>query len=373
MKELIDEMNDAVSGLLPLKTRHLGNRNNRWLVRSALQKAIRRARTGEALKCAEYLYDFDENYFWRSLATIAIEDIGPTSPIPVTWTLAMNRKSIRDNVLADKLARLLVTFMSQESLHRTRACCELDLGTLWALKESDKALYGYPVKDLLDIVDKDISTNQDLREVFMALALLRGRAPEFHGMKKPEKNPSGVYQALGIMAGKLPKKQARAAMLAYENPMDSMHMAYYPIAMMFHSSQWSVTFTSLKQHDERVLKGLSSVACDMHVPAGKLALKAFYTSLSKDYAGVRAIEGRNAVKAMGSLVFVEEGGLLHRGYSNDSLDTLRREQDYVFARACDCPMDLYPLLRSIVSKEIPRLNDKREWALRIHEKAVANN
>lgn len=70
---------------------------DRWVASSALQKAVRRNREGEALRCARLLVDVDPQRFWRRVTVIAMEDIGVGDIDAVADTvLAARSKAWRD-------------------------------------------------------------------------------------------------------------------------------------------------------------------------------------------------------------------------------------------------------------------------------------
>ena len=65
---LKDHRPEPVEGALP--------NVDRWLAASAMQKAIRRNHTSEALLCAQLLVDVDPQRLWRRIAVTAMEDVG---------------------------------------------------------------------------------------------------------------------------------------------------------------------------------------------------------------------------------------------------------------------------------------------------------
>lgn len=98
-------------------------KDRKWLVRSALQKSIRRGQTEPALRLALALRRIDADYVWKALATIAVEDVGFGCPEAVTLSSFGTLKSFRDRLDADRLLSALVVGMCVAE--KSRTCCEL--------------------------------------------------------------------------------------------------------------------------------------------------------------------------------------------------------------------------------------------------------
>ena len=71
---LVEDNSDLVSGLE-------SGSQDRWLLASALQKAIRRGSVGIAVGTALEVLDLNASYLWRRLCVVALEDIGFGDPL----------------------------------------------------------------------------------------------------------------------------------------------------------------------------------------------------------------------------------------------------------------------------------------------------
>jgi hypothetical protein len=112
---------------------------------------------------------------------------------------------------------------------------------------------------------------------------------------------------------------------------------------------------------EEYVKNVSSAAMDMHTADGKKALMAFHTSLSKRYPIIEQIPKDAAVRALGAVVFVLEGGLVDRRVRSPFLDALKQLQDRELMKGYGVPETIMDEVVGIVGKEFERLNSKRQW------------
>lgn len=67
---------------------------DRWLAASALQKAVRRGKEGEALRCTRLLVDVDPQRLWRRIVVIAMEDVGVADINVVADTVFASRSKV---------------------------------------------------------------------------------------------------------------------------------------------------------------------------------------------------------------------------------------------------------------------------------------
>lgn len=333
--------------------------NDKWPARSALQKAIRRGEHDEALSQAARLWKCDADYTWRALATVAIEDVGFGDPEAVLYAHLGQLKTFRAKLDDGRLLTALVAQMCEAP--KTRSCCELSIAMDWGHESHIKKMVGWSAERLIEVVKAE-----DIGESYGALRVLRGRVPEGEKRGKDDGSLGIVEQH---MMETLPEPFGLAAIHALRRPVDSMSLAFFQTTRLFLevvAADGVEIVEDVFPPSERVGKFFSE-AWDMHTQTGKKALKAFHTSLSKDYAAIKAIPKEKAVKALGAAVFVEEGGLVDRRILGGELFELQQVQDETFLPVYGVPKKLYEEVRQIVRKEIERLNSKRLWALKLGE------
>lgn len=332
--------------------------DDKWLARSGLQKAIRRGQMNEALSLAARLWRIEEDYCWRALATIAVEDIGFGSPEAVLYTHVAQLKTFRNAVDAGRLLTACVAQMCEAP--KSRSCCELSIAMDMSgpMNGHMKAQSHWSNDELLKAFAGD-----DVGNSYGALRIMKGQVPE-GGMPRP-KQQANIDAVEQIMKQDLPEEFATAAIHAMRRPVDSMSLAFYQTTKLFLREPAKVEIVEdVFPPSFRIGKFLTE-AYDLHTRDGKKALKAFYTSLKKGYPELAAIDGSSAVKALGSALFVEEGGLVDRRIMGGDLYDLQEAQDRTFLKAYGVPVEMYDRVRQIVRQEIERLNGKRKWVFEL--------
>ena len=339
-----------------VKVPHDVEMNDKWLARSALQKAIRRGETDEALDQAARLWKIEEDYCWRALAVIAVEDIGFGNPETVLYSHLAQLKTFRNSLDAGRLLTALVASMCAGV--KTRSCCELSIGmdmsgpmigvmkgmSHWSNDELLKAFAG-----------------EDVGASYGALRVLKGQVPE-GGLPRPKQQKN--IDAVEEIMMQLPEPFGLAAVHAMRRPVDTMSLAMFQTTRLFlaaNEKQEVEVVGDVFPTSIRIGK-FKSEAYDMHTQSGKKAIKAFYTSLKKGYPELGAIDGGKAVKALGAAIFVEEGGLEDQRLLGGDLYDLMEVQDTTFLPAYGVPVEMYDRVRQIVRQEFDRLNGKRKWA-----------
>jgi hypothetical protein len=335
--------------------------NDKWLARSALQKAIRRGEHDEALSQAARLWKCDADYCWYALGTVAVEDVGFGSPECVLWSHVGMLKTFRAKLDEGRLLTALVAQMCEAV--KSRSCCEMSIAVDWGAKQAMEEMMHWSSTALLAAVMGD-----DVTKAYAALRILKGWSNQQEGVVKGRDDEDRAA-AEEIMKKQLPEPYATAAIQAYRRPVDSMSIAMFPTTKLFlmeHEQESLEIVEDVFPPSERIGK-FNSEAIDMHTQHGKLALKAFYTSLSKSYPVIEEIPKTKAVKALGAAVFVEEGGLVDRRVMGGGLHQLQVAQDTTFLPIYGVPADHYDEVRKIVRSEIERLNQKRKWAVKLGE------
>jgi len=335
-----------------LGSKCLKDANDKWLVRSAFQKAIRRGQVLTALKMGGYLYNEDPSYFWYSLVTVAYEDIGFAQPQIVVDASSMFRwKTYRKKLDERKEAARLIHAMCVGK--KTRAFCELSLGVDLSIESGSMN-----VDDLVSM-DNDalfgvITTGSNI-ESYLGLLLAYGK------MLPASIARSALRDRLRMeLPGLVDAKYAALVEMSLWMHFDTMTFSTYPLCRGF----ISLDGTCIDEASEPTAKirGVHLEAYDMHNHTGKYALKAFHTSLKKDYDAINCIKGNKAVKALGASVFVLEGGLENNRVMSPELQALKTFQDETFVIGYGVPEEKREDIMQIVAQEMPRLASKRKWA-----------
>lgn len=121
---------------------------DKWLLASAMQKAIRQGNVNDATRAAYGLWCQDRQSFWRRLHVISIEDVGIASPKEVAETLLATSSSIWRRRIGDlnvglhltrKLCEAVKTRVADEVLIQAeRASCHTELRHRLSLMNDDQ-------------------------------------------------------------------------------------------------------------------------------------------------------------------------------------------------------------------------------------------
>jgi hypothetical protein len=350
--EIIQELQAvSVEGSHTFEVLQLTNPDNKWLVRSAFQKAIRRGETERAIRMGGYLYGVDPTYAWQSLAVIAIEDVGFGDLDTVAYSTLTTLKSLRDQLHAELLFGAMIERLC--AADKSRSCCELSLGAEIAEKATFAEFQTMP-DDLL----METMLDNDPKVGYVAASVLRKR------LRK--QGPEVLQPVLEMIRDNLTTdRMRRAAMCSFERTVDGMNLALFPILLWMERGAGKGVMPYVEQAlwpPEEEIMSVSTAAYDMHTLQGKKAIKAFWSTMKKDYPEFETIPGDKVVRAIGSLVFICEGGMLDRRIVNANLWGLKQYQDMNFAIGWGCPAETREILLKIVWENIPLLNEKRKWA-----------
>jgi hypothetical protein len=350
--DVIDEMQDFAlnNGDEHFEPIALKNPNNKWIARSAFQKAMRRGQAERALRYGALLLGADVTYAWSALATVMIEDIGFGDLDGVFYSCITTLKSVRDK-LPDWLMFSALVIHACEA-PKSRSCCELSLGKdIQNVELIPKTAVLYT---LTIMMESPLTTWAERYEATVkARQLCRNNPPEM------------LEGPLGAMMKTLPNpKWKRTAMMSFERPVDSMNHALFSLGVEFTKPEridgLHVVNDTFPPSIE--IMSVGSEAFDMHTKQGKVAIKAFWSELCKINPVFKKIDAAKAVKAVGSLVFIAEGGQVDQRYWNTYLADLKEYQDRNFAIGYGCPEEDWEEMLAVVTENIEILNGTRLWA-----------
>lgn len=328
-------------------------RFDKWIHRSALQKAIRRGQTERALFHASELHAIDPTYAFFSMAIIVVEDIGFGDIDLLSLSTATTMKGLRAKLsLSERELLACMVCMACSAFPKTRVFCELSLGA--EIEQYDLMKRWEVEAGNGELIDELVA--DDPVRSYLASITLRKRI-------KSDSEPMAAIIEHMAKACTLPDDVMLASLLSFERPVDRMHNAVWPVMRRLYTVDEDLEAEPDELPDSLdIVPGLASEALDMHTSIGKRAIKAFYTSASKVYPEVREIDPTKAGKALGALVFIEEGGLVDQRAVTHQLKAWKAYQDTNFAAYYGVPMELYDDLRRILREEMPRLHNKRKWA-----------
>lgn len=355
-QSLIDELNEFAETAPPFTPKPSNNPFEKWLLRSALQKSIRRGRVDKALEYGERLYGLEADYAWYSMSIIVPEDVGLGDPDLLAYSTVNTLKTVTSKAQPKKLFAAQVARAAACPI-KTRSNTELTLLADASEKEFRALASKAPVEELTE----EMFGGEYAPAAAIAASVLRKRC----GADK-----TLMHGILNRMLLEAPNETlARAAMMSFERFSDPINISTYPLVRAMYGTKALPSDVVYEARpdvmpEEIEVKGITCAAYDMHVSTGKKAIKAFCTSLSKRIPLVAEFANKteDVVKALGCLIFFIEGGQVDLRMWSDELQILKDTQDRVVSVDYGVPDEMYEELFKIVAENIDVLNQKRLWA-----------
>lgn len=319
------------------------------LIRSALQKAIRRGHQQDAARLALALFSRRGTYAMRSLLTISLEDVGFGSPEALLWCTAAKSDWFRERVGQRRL--LVAVARELARAPKSRAACDLSFVGDLSFRDHFRAWSQLPYSDLIGHLQ-----NPDPHLAYVSAALLAGTVPR--GVQKPRIGDADLQLTADAIADGLSSRLGRAAAATFLCPLDNMSAA---TAITFKIAQNApdIEVDCRSPATLGTVRGFRSEALDQHVPLGRSALRHFADELRA--LSPLSTHGSAAAFArqVGDAVFLEEGQLLRGQVHCPALDELQRAADDLTLERHGLSSLDAQLLRGQVRDALPRLHEIR--------------
>ncbi|MDH5184455.1 MAG: hypothetical protein OEX12_11260 [Gammaproteobacteria bacterium] len=317
----------------------LKNPNNKWMVRSALQKAVRRRDLPTALNTGGRLFATDEAYFWKSMAIIAIEDVafgdteGSIIALRSTRKTYLKSRAITLGVTNADMAIHLITRLTLAI--KTRICCEIalpnDLTPMVSSEEKETTLallkeISTDTELTFDFTLKDL--REDLTLAYRLTVLANGKAYDLK-----EERPLKNLKALNHLLDLCRPEDLELLNECLSTPIDSMMAAAIPASMLLRQIGDDITIQKDPEFAPpvEVFKGLPDYALDMHTRAGKMAINTLYHQHKEEYPVLQDMGKPSS--GLGAVLFVLEGGVCDQRMRNPLLDGAKLWQDETFIKS----------------------------------------
>ncbi|HTM80195.1 hypothetical protein [Asticcacaulis sp.] len=277
---------------------------DRWIARSALQKAIRRGEADIALAALATLFEAVGEGIWRHLTVIALEDIGAAGIDTVARVVAAGRNRKWRALLGGdwRAASVLVCQMAAER-HCQAACDLLMRLTNDPLREGSRiAAMDRNPADLVDIIRDGDAELMERAEA--ALALGGGLAEE-----QPLHQAAAVFRALeGIGFSSHVFVTCQAAWRLCRNPMALL----LPFIWLEWMKEREVPSTDDLIPETKMIDQVPAYAIDQFTRVGGQVARAFLVRNPALLAMMdsRRIHSASRARIVGDLIFLNEGGLV---------------------------------------------------------------
>jgi hypothetical protein len=301
---LVEEKSDLVCGLE-------SGSQDRWLLVSALQKAIRRGRVPIAVALALEVLDLNASYLWRRLCVVALEDIGFGDPLTCALVLAAaSDAAVRQSLGPGRVVTLLVTMLACAVKDRT-------LCDLLHIEHSKLHRKGVPRKSFQDKVN---ASEMPFLAKYMAL-------------KGMEMMRDPLYWAVPIQWEML--KEAKISVVVNDLP------------------------------EAEIINGVIASGYDQHNAVGKRAIAYF----AKACMPVREILDSHPVKdrlaAIGGIIFLVEGSKLDKQLDFPGMTGVYEDAQISDLHHIACmPSEQQRALVEAVEKNLAALNHARSRVAR---------
>ncbi len=321
---------------------------DKWLLSSAMQKAIRRGDIERAERAAASLWYQDRVSFWRRLHIVALEDVGVASNDIVIAVLTATSSSAWRRKIGDLRVGLFLVRLLCKSV-KTRIADEL---LLQAERSSSYSKLRKHFANASDNLLIDYVTDMDCSLVERSLALwyLHGTTKRLPSELIPPRkgNPEKAIEVLRSLS--VPTELT-------ESCISVMSRTPYPLAL-FTPLCWQ------EVHKQKTIKirkntipasldvdGLPLYAVDVFTRVGQSCFR----GLQKAVPELKLY----SVRQIGIAVFYIEGGLLDKVISSKFLDEFCTSGEFADAEGAGLSVPDYLELRELLAKNFPLLESIR--------------
>ena len=320
---------------------------DKWLLASAMQKAIRRGNLDDATRAAYGLWCQDRQSFWRRLHVISIEDVGIASPKEIADTLLATSSSIWRRRVGDlniglhltrKLCGAVKTRIADEVLIQAeRASCHANLRYRLSLMTDDQ------------LVQAVTNPSVTLIERCLSIWYLAGMR-KFPTDLMPSRagQPEDAAELLRLLPIPID---------LVEGCLSVMGRTQWPLSIftpiIYQEAQHHAGADVVEENFDPVpcVSGLPVYACDMFTRIGQ----ASFRRLQKDVADLKHFTPRQ----IGIGTFYREGGLMDKTLTSPFFNTYRQAGELADAEAAGLPVPDYLTMRECLIEHRQRLDDIR--------------
>lgn len=284
---------------------------DKWVLTSALHKAVRLGLRDNAVAAAHALWHADRGYLWRRVPVIALEDIGVGDLVLCVQLVDLSRTEARDRAIdSPEFAGFVGGVMA--AAIRSRAACDV-LSLVNALAGPD----GFDTASMSWQVDEAIAiacTHPEPVRRAEALLWLNALPATQDSPRLPALSRLSEQLRLPPLVGQLLRTGEGTHGLA----------AVLPVAYeLLQAAPARVVHADAGLEAEVLAGAILCSALDMHTRMGRKAISLWVKTVPAFKALIGARPGVDAELLAQMAVFHREGSVLRSRITNDPLDELR--------------------------------------------------
>lgn len=320
---------------------------DKWLLSSAMQKAIRRGDVEQATKAAYGLWCQDRQSFWRRLHVTSVEDVGVASSDTITKTLLATSSSIWRRKVGDlhvalhltkKLCDADKTRIADEVLIQAeRASCHADLRNTLALSSDEQ------------LVETILDPSKPVVERCLSIWYLAGMR-KFPSDWMPSRNgqPEDAAELLRLLS--VPTDLIEGCISVMGRTQWPLSI-FTPIISQEAQAKGKATVHCERFDESPSVSGLPVYACDMFTRIGQ----ASFRRLQKEVPALKPFTPRQ----IGIGTFYREGGMMNKTLTSPFYDEHRQAGELADADGAGMTIPDYLTLRECLGTSHNRLDEIR--------------
>lgn len=328
--------------------------DDRWVLASNLQKAIRRGMSEIAIGTSLKLLTLDPRYFWRRLPVIAYEDVGYGDIELVRTVLrTFRREALHKQYGEEKVAAYLVDSMCRARKSRTLCDAIAMLEFNVSLGELEKQCFDHTDEQLVSVAcDKDV-------EPLLRVAVLRhvcGYRERVNGAYIAKASPR-PYLMREICARLSLSELETTLFVSGQNVSEAINIPLPLVAQLARGGHADVQGlpSGFEGRD-----GILYAALDRHTRGGKRSFSRFAHEVDELASLFRRRPTLDPVEALGVSVFIAEGSALSHWVEFPGAVGLKQTFEQCFLEHARLSGDDGNELLYLTQTHLPELNRIRE-------------
>lgn len=328
--------------------------DDRWLAVSNLQKAVRRGLYNEAMRSALILQHIDEDYMWRRLKIIALEDIG-VADLNATGQVLWGAGKRQWQDQHGTGLRFLSYFIS--ILCKAKKCRSLDdaiyVALFHTLYQSQRQQYAELTER--EIFDKFSDPSLDIAErVILAWYLCGTKSYRASTLEHRNGNPRLLVDLAHFLG--LPPFVADTLQMAKSN---EFYVSLIPCWIQLEQSAKTKIVTEVEPPC-LIFGSWLPASLDKHTRQGKIAFRSFIDNCPELHQSLRNYyPNADHVSLVGYLVFGIEGRMLDRRLDFDGATCLLELAIEAWVQSIGSSSVYVAELLKIVERNVAILHEQR--------------